>query len=185
MSDTASITPSVGPSTSTSTSTSSLRSPDSHRSSSISVPETAKKKERQYVLDEYWARPSPFELDVVDKGDHLSVSSCSADVAGWWIGTLRAAFPQDHYSGDGHSLKMHPAMGVTLKLNKNDGTLKIKGKKHLQWFKENFAQVLKSGGKGFDAIGEMGKVLDKYLKLDDDITVSTSVPTMGLLLKVA
>ena len=32
-------------------------------------------------------------------------------------------------------------MGVTLKLNRNDGTLKIKGKKHMDWFKDNFEQV--------------------------------------------
>ena len=167
------MSPSVAPSTSTSTS--SVRSPRSRRSSTAStaVHDAAKKRERQCVLDNYWARPSPFELDVVDKGDHLSVSSCSADVAGWWIGTLRAAYPQDHYSGDGSSLKMHPAMGVTLKLNKNDGTLKIKGKKHLQWFKENFETVVDSGGKGFAAIAEMGKVVDRYMKLDDGVSVSS------------
>lgn len=170
MSDTASMAPSVAPSTSTSTS--SLRSPAiSRRSSRVSTSETVRRQERQFVLEQYWANPTPHELDVEDRGDHLSVSSCNADVAGWWIGTLRAAYPQDHYSGEGHSLKMHPAMGVTLKLNKNDGTLKIKGKKHLQWFKENFDKVLESGGKGFAAIAEMGKVIDRYLKLDDGIEV--------------
>ena len=57
------------------------------------------------------------------------------------MGALKAAYPQDHYSDSGENLKMHPAMGVTLKLNRNDGTLKIKGKKHMDWFKENFEQV--------------------------------------------
>ncbi len=70
------------------------------------------------------------------------VSCGSPDVAAWWMGALRAAYPLDHYSDKGDNLKMHPAMGVTLKLNRNDGTLKIKGKKHLQWFKDNFEQVL-------------------------------------------
>ena len=153
------------------TSTSSLRSPSSTRTSIASVTDTSKRHEREAILAEYWSRPSPYELDVVDKGDHLKVTSCSPDVASWWMGTLRATYPQDHYSGGGSTLKMHPAMGVTLKLNKKDGTLKIKGKKHLQWFKENFDQVLESGGKGFAAIAEMGKVVDRYLKLDDGFTV--------------
>ena len=73
---------------------------------------------------------------------HFQVVSCgSRDLAAWWMGALKAAYPQDHYSDSGENLKMHPAMGVTLKLNRNDGTLKIKGKKHMDWFKDNFEQV--------------------------------------------
>ncbi len=70
------------------------------------------------------------------------VSCGSRDLAAWWMGALKAAYPQDHYSDSGDNLKMHPAMGVTLKLNRNDGTLKIKGKKHMDWFKDNFEQVI-------------------------------------------
>ena len=67
------------------------------------------------------------------------------------MGALKAAYPQDHYSDSGENLKMHPAMGVTLKLNRNDGTLKIKGKKHMDWFKENFEQVsARTNAKAFD-----------------------------------
>ncbi len=132
-----------------------------------------KKAERRSVLAEYWSRPSSTaaELDIVDRGDRVEVKSCSADVAAWWLGTLRAMYPQDHYSGSGENLKMHPAMGVTLKLNRNDGTLTIKGKKHFQWFKENFEQVLESGNKEFNVLSEMGKVIDKYLQIDDGFTV--------------
>ena len=79
------------------------------------------------------------------------VSCGSRDLAAWWMGALKAAYPQDHYSDSGENLKMHPAMGVTLKLNRNDGTLKIKGKKHMDWFKENFEQVsARTNAKTFD-----------------------------------
>lgn len=132
-----------------------------------------KKSERKSVLAEYWTRPTSTatELDIIDKGNHLEVKSCTADVTAWWLGTLRAMYPQDHYSGDGEKLKMHPAMGVTLKLNKSDGTLTIKGKKHFQWFKENFEQVVESGNKEFVAIAEMSKVVDRYLHINDRYTV--------------
>ena len=57
----------------------------------------SRKKERQHVLDEYWARPSPNEVDVTDRGNSLEVSSCSQEAAAWWLGTLRAVYPQDSY----------------------------------------------------------------------------------------
>lgn len=66
---------------------------------------------------------------------------------------------------------MRPSAGVTLKLNKSDGTLKIKGKNHLLWFKENFEHILDSGGKEFEALKELAKLVDDELKLNDGNTV--------------
>ena len=133
------------------------------------------RRERKRVLTDYWSHPNSHELDVVDRGDHLEVSSSCADVAGWWLGTLRAVYPQDHLSGSGDFLKMHPAMGVTLKLNKIDGTLKIKGRKHLQWFEENFARIMLYTGQPYDAIGKLAAKLDEFLKIEDGLTVCTII----------
>ena len=58
---------------------------------------TLKKKERRSILGQYWTRPTPMEMDIIDKGDHIEVASCDADVAAWWLGTLRAVYPQDRY----------------------------------------------------------------------------------------
>lgn len=131
----------------------------------------SRKKERQKAIEKYWTRDTPNELDVIDKGDHLKVSSCNTDAAAWWLGTLRAVYPQDHYSGAGESIKMHPELGVTLKLNRCDGTLRIKGKKHLEWFRENFEQILEAGGKEQAAQSEMARCIDDVLRLDDGYSV--------------
>jgi len=127
-------------------------------------------------------RPTSDELDVVDKGDSLQIKSSSKDVAAWWLGTLRAMYPQDHYGGDGDVLKMHPEMGVTLKLNKQDGTLTIKGKKHLQWFKAHFDQMLATGDKQFGSIRDMSRLIDRYLRIDDGLSIPDlleHIPTSG------
>jgi len=60
-----------------------------------------------------------------------------------------------------------------LKLNKSDGTLTIKGRKHMQWFRENFESVVEAGSKEFSADAEFTKTIDSYLKLNDGYTVST------------
>lgn len=132
-----------------------------------------RKKERLDTIQQYWSRPTPHELDIIDGGDHLKVTSCSNEVVGWWLGTLKAVYPQDHISGgDGKELKMHPEAGVTLKLNKDDGTLKIKGKRHLKWFKENFDSMIETGAKNDGGKSEMSRTCDRYLGLDDNHCVS-------------
>ena len=133
---------------------------------------SSRRMERRSLIAEYWLRPTSDELDVVDKGDSLQIKSSSRDVAAWWLGTLRAMYPQDHYGGEGEYLKMHPEVGVTLKLNKNDGTLTIKGKKHLEWFKTHFDHMLQTGDKQFGTIRDMSRLIDRYLRMDDGITVS-------------
>jgi len=140
------------------------------------------KVERQSLIAEYWMRPTSDEMDVVDKGDALQIKSSSRDVAAWWLGTLRAMYPQDSYSGEGEHLKMHPEMGVTLKLNRNDGTLTIKGKKHMQWFKTHFDQMIQTGGKQFGTIREMSRLIDSYLRIDDGLSnpdLLEHIPTSG------
>ena len=141
-----------------------------------------RKHDRQDAVHPFWVRPTPHEMDVLDGGDHFKVTSCDSDVVGWWLGTLRAAYPQDHISGDGSVLKMHPEAGVTLQLNKDDGTLKIKGKKHFKWFKENFDALLSAGGDvEKEGASEMSKVCDRYLRIDDAFTVSSSYSTHNML----
>ena len=134
---------------------------------------TTKRKERSKVIQSFRSKSTPQDLDVLDRGDHLKVTSCTRETAAWWLGTLRAVYPQDHYSGKGDNIKMHPEVGVTLKLNKSDGTLTIKGRKHMQWFRENFESVVEAGSKEFSADAEFTKTIDSYLKLNDGYTVST------------
>ena len=122
------------------------------------------------------SKSTPQDLDVLDRGDHLKVTSCTRETAAWWLGTLRAVYPQDHYSGTGDNIKMHPEVGVTLKLNKSDGTLTIKGRKHMQWFRENFESVVAAGSKEFSANAEFTKTVDSYLKLNDGYAVSIALP---------
>ena len=147
-------------------------SSDTLDSDKSSIPTKDKKKDRSDAIHPFWTKTTPHEMDVTDAGDYVKVTSCDGNVVGWWLGTLRAVYPQDHISGDGDVLKMHPEAGVTLKLNKGDGTLKIKGKKHLKWFKENFDQILGAGGGSEDeGVSEMAKLCNKYLRIDDDNTV--------------
>lgn len=139
----------------------------------------SKKRERSETIQQYWSRPIPHELDIVDGGDHLKVTSCTNEVVGWWLGTLRAVYPQDQISGEGSNLVMHPEAGVTLKLNKEDGTLKIKGKQHLKWFKDNFDNMIKTGAKNDGGKSEMSKICDKYLVLDDHHCVSDTLSLLA------
>ena len=54
------------------------------------------KNDRARVLDGYRARNTPQELDVLDRpgGDGLKITSCVKEAAAWWLGTLRAVYPQ-------------------------------------------------------------------------------------------
>lgn len=132
------------------------------------------KKERRDVIEDYWRHQTTHELDLYDKGDHLEVCSCSAAVAAWWFGTLRAAYPQDVCGGSGDVVRMNPAQGVTLELSRKDGTLKIKGKRHIEWFRDHFGKLLETGSTEYSTTAEMKKVIDSYLSLDDGHQVSGS-----------
>ena len=113
----------------------------------------------------------PFSFSFCFPGDHLKITSTSNSVTAWWLGTLRASYPQDQLGGTGNSIKMHPAAGVTLKLNREDGTLRIKGKHHWEWFKQNFEQVLERGSNEMAGIAELTLELDKLLGFDEGQTV--------------
>ncbi len=134
-----------------------------------------RKKDREKAIRKFWMDQPGQDIDVitdvVDRGSHIKVTSCTSDVTAWWLGTLRTVYPQDHCSGKGDRIKMHPEVGVTLQLSKDDGTLRIKGKKHLQWFKDNFEHLLANGDKELAAATELGKVIDLQLKLNDGYTV--------------
>ena len=129
-------------------------------------------EERKKVVQPFWMRATPHDMDVLDGGDHFKVTSCDGEVVGWWIGALKAAYPQDQLSTNGDVIKLHPEAGVTLKLSRGDGTLKIKGRHHLKWFKENFAQMLETEQQSRGAASELSLLCDRYLRLDDDFSVS-------------
>jgi len=140
------------------------------------------KIERRSIIAEHWTRPVSSELDVVDKGKCLEVHSSSQVVATWWLGTLKAMYPQDNYKENGDFYKLHPESGVSLKLNRLDGTLTIKGKKHLQWFKDHFNHMLAAGTTDINQIKETTGLIDTYLRIDDGIQVSElleRIPTSG------
>ena len=136
-----------------------------------------RKKEREEVITNIWSKGStPDDLEFIDKGDHLKIATSCDDgekMTAWWMGTLRALYPQDQCSGTGSNLKMRPYPGVTLQINKGDGTLRIKGKRHWEWFKENFQQVLETGGQELAHTAELNKTIDHELHLNDGHTVRT------------
>ena len=139
----------------------------------------ADRDERKSAVQPFWTRTTPHDMDVLDCGDHFKVTSCDKEVVGWWISTLRAAYPQDQLSTQGDRvIKMHPQAGVTLKLNRADGTLKVKGPLHLKWFKENFAQMLERDSQlQRGSPSEMAQLCDRYLRIDDHFTVSSFTPS--------
>lgn len=55
----------------------------------------------------------------------------------------------------------------------------FQGKKHIEWFSENFEQVLDAGAKELAAVNEMAKQCDQYLKLQDSFTVRTDFGLKG------
>lgn len=69
---------------------------------------------------------------------------------------------------------MHPEAGVTLLLNREDGTLRIKGKQHFEWFRNKFRNIVDTGSKDMAKCAEMNRVLDRYLRIDDGYSVSIS-----------
>jgi hypothetical protein len=58
---------------------------------------------------------------------------------------------------------------------KVDGTLRIKGKKHMEWFKEHIGNVLAHGSKELAAATDIGGVIDLHLRLEDGYTVSRQI----------
>ena len=53
-----------------------------------------------------------------------------------------------------------------------DGTLRIKGKKHLEWFADNIEKILASGSKDLAAPAELGHIIDIHMRLEDGYTVN-------------
>ena len=48
----------------------------------------------------------------------------------------------------------------------------FQGKKHIDWFENNFDAVLDAGAKELAAVNEMARQCDQYLKIHDSFTVS-------------
>jgi hypothetical protein len=81
-----------------------------------------KKREREKVIQDFWAEMPVLECDVitdvVDKGDHVKITTCTKEASTWWLTALKAVFPDQKPGGRGDSLKVHPEPGITLYVNK-------------------------------------------------------------------
>ncbi|ELU15962.1 hypothetical protein CAPTEDRAFT_193615 [Capitella teleta] len=128
------------------------------------------KRFRANLIETFQSHPCHQELDVLDRSDHIKVVACSSEVATWWLGRFRAAYPQDHLSGD-RIVKLHPEAGVTLQINRDDGTLRIKGRNHLKWFESNFRAIVEDGSAELSTSVSTAQILDKYLRMNDEFTV--------------
>lgn len=133
----------------------------------------SKKKERFEFMQQIWLRPTPHDLDIVDAGDHVNIVACTADVVGWWISKLRTMYPQDIMGEKGHCFTLNPETGVTLKIGKEDGSVKVKGKRHQEWLRENF-DTLFGLAEEVQQVGqtEMARQCDYFLNLSDSHMVS-------------
>lgn len=128
------------------------------------------RKERRSTLASIWSRPTVHELDFFDKGKYLVVTSTYKDIVRWWMTVLKVFYPQDSYREKGDLIKMKPCPGVTLRLNKTSGILKIEGKNHWTWFVDNFAHILEQGNSDAESLAEHSDTsVTRYLHLDKNL----------------
>lgn len=131
------------------------------------------KKERQQELAQIWATPTPFDIDFFDKGNEIVVTtSYKGDVIGWWLGVLKALYPDQTYREKSGIIKIKPSPGVGLKLNKKTGLMKIGGKSHWPWVCNNFIDILEQGNADAQELDDIQSVADsvtRYLQLDKNV----------------
>lgn len=131
------------------------------------------KKERLQTLAQIWATPTPFDIDFFDKGNEIVVvTSYKGDVTSWWLGVFKVLYPDQVYREKGEITKIKPTDGVTLKVNKKTGIMKVAGKNHWTWMVNNFSDVLEQGNADAQELDEQQSVVDsvtRYLQLDKNV----------------
>lgn len=131
------------------------------------------KKERLQTLAQIWATPTPFDIDFFDKRNEIVVvTSYKGDVTSWWLGVFKVLYPDQVYREKGEITKIKPTDGVTLKVNKKTGIMKVAGKNHWTWMVNNFSDVLEQGNADAQELDEQQSVVDsvtRYLQLDKNV----------------
>ncbi|GAB1598248.1 uncharacterized protein LOC115213803 [Argonauta hians] len=128
------------------------------------------KKERRAILSSIWSQPTVHELDFFDKGKYLVVTSTYKDIIKWWMNVLKVFYPQETYREKGEIIKLKPVSGVTLRLNKTSGVMRIEGKNHWVWFVDNFANILEQGNADAESLTEQSDTsVTRYLHLDKNL----------------
>lgn len=132
------------------------------------------KKERQKWLAKIWATPTPFDVDFFDKGSEIVVTTnYRGDVTGWWIDIFKALYPEHTYRTKADIIKLKPSPGVSVKINKRTGIMKVSGKNHWPWMLDNFAEVLDQGNADMQTLEEAQSISDnsvtRYLQLDKNV----------------
>ena len=133
------------------------------------------KHERLALLGRLRGIGEPLDLDIVDNGDHIKVTTAHRPkrMSLWWIETLKNVYIQDHCIVDGEKIKIRPETGVELSVNRRDGTFKIKGKLHWHWFADNFEDFLHRAEEDVSLAEDFNQALEHQLGFDDGIDVST------------
>lgn len=133
------------------------------------------KKDRQRVLAEIWATPTPVDIDFFDKGDEIVVTTAKRDnVVGWWLDIFTALYPNQTYREKNELVKIKPAPGVTIKLSRKTGLMKISGKNHWGWMVANFTDVLETANNESEELDDAASLMSdnsvtRYLQLDKNV----------------
>lgn len=121
-----------------------------------------------------WATPTPFDVDFFDKGNEIVVTTnYRGDVTGWWIDIFKALYPEHTYRAKADIIKLKPSPGVSVKINKRTGIMKVSGKNHWPWMLDNFSEVLEQGNADMQTLEEAQSISDnsvtRYLQLDKNV----------------
>lgn len=133
------------------------------------------KKDRQRVLAEIWATPTPIDIDFFDKGDEIVVTTARRDnVVGWWLDIFTALYPNQTYREKNELVKIKPAPGVTVKLSRKTGLMKISGKNHWGWMVAHFTDVLETANNESEELDDGASLMSdnsvtRYLQLDKNV----------------
>ena len=129
------------------------------------------KKDRRKVLAQIWGTPTSRDIDLIDEGKEVVVASSSRGIVAWWLEIFQTVYPNIKYLEKGDIIKLKPTMGVTIKLNKTTGLMRVTGKNHWPWFVENFARLLEEGNAEAETLSMTDaseNSVTRYLQLDKD-----------------
>jgi hypothetical protein len=132
------------------------------------------KKDRQKILSQIWATPTPVDVDFFDKGNEIVVTtSYKGDKTIWWLRVFKGIFPDQTYREKADITKLKLAPGVTIKINKRSGIMKVYGKHHWMWFIDNFQDILEQANADMEELSDAQSVSDnsvtRYLQLDKNV----------------
>lgn len=132
------------------------------------------KKDRQKILSQIWATPTPVDVDFFDKGNEIVVTTAfKGDKTEWWLQVFKGIFPEQTYREKADITKIKIQPGVTVKINKRSGIMKVYGKNHWIWFIDNFADILEQANADMQELADTESVSDnsvtRYLQLDKNV----------------